>query len=78
MHEHKKLGINKSLGLLLQTLGVELSTPKLLPKIEPSAQLGMRTPLGKGMSVCKKALAQGLLTGIHKERKGCPNTWTKH
>lgn len=80
MHEHEELGINKSLGLLLDVQPWVLNFPpqNYSQKTESSAQLGMRTPLGEGMSAHKKALAQGLLTGIHKERKGCPNTWTKH
>lgn len=79
MHEHKELGINKSLGLLLQACVLKFPPQNYSQKTpELSAQLGMRTPLGEGMFAHKKVLAQGLFTGIHKEWKGCPNTWTKH
>lgn len=79
MHEHKALGINKSPGLLLQACVLKFPSQNYSQKTpELSAQLGMRTPLGEEMSAHKKVLAQGLFTGIHKEWKGCPNTWTKH
>ena len=89
-----ELGINVSLGLLLQPplrewaahlLGEVLTTLKIIASIktEPSAQLGIRAPLGEAMSVQKnQALAQGLLTDarqrVHKEARGCPNIWTKY
>lgn len=71
MHKHKELGINISLGLLLQRWVLNFPPQNHCQKTEPSAQLGMRTPWGEAMSVHKKALAQGLLT-ITQGKEGMP------
>lgn len=60
IHTHPEFGSNISLGLLLQPPLHELSAVLTIPNIpvsittDPSAQLGIRAPLGEATSIHKK------------------------